>query len=61
MSTATVTAPKLPSAFRLGLHRIGIELRQFFRDKESAVFTFLLPMILLVVFGSVFNSEIALG
>lgn len=52
---------QLPGAARLGLHRIGIELRQFFRDKESAVFTFLLPMILLVVFGSVFNSEIAPG
>lgn len=50
-----------PSALRLGVRRIGIELRQFFRDKDSAVFTFALPMLLLVVFGSVFNTDIAPG
>ena len=37
--------------------RIGIELKQFFRDRESAVFNFLLPMILLVIFGSVFGGQ----
>lgn len=50
-----------PSALSLGVRRIGIELRQFFRDKDSAVFTFALPMLLLVVFGSVFNGDIAPG
>lgn len=50
-----------PSALALGLRRVGIELRQFFRDKDSAVFTFALPMLLLVVFGSVFNTDIAPG
>ena len=50
-----------PSALSLGVRRIGIELRQFFRDKDSAVFTFALPMLLLVVFGSVFNTDIAPG
>ena len=38
--------------------RIGIELKQFFRDRESALFNFMLPMILLVVFGSVFSGNI---
>jgi ABC-2 type transport system permease protein len=41
----------------MGLGRIGIELKQFFRDRESAVFNFLLPMILLVIFGSVFGGQ----
>jgi ABC-2 type transport system permease protein len=41
----------------MGFGRIGIELKQFFRDRESAVFNFLLPMILLVIFGSVFGGQ----
>lgn len=45
------------SAFTMGIGRIGIELKQFFRDRESAVFNFLLPMILLVIFGSVFSGQ----
>jgi ABC-2 type transport system permease protein len=66
MSTIETTSGKrpaaaLPSATAIGFKRIGIELRQFFRDKEAAVFTFALPMLLLVVFGSVFNTEIAPG
>lgn len=55
------TSAHLPSTIRIGFARIAIEIRAFFRDKESAVFTFALPMILLVVFGSVFNQEIAPG
>lgn len=55
------TAAAGPSALSLGVRRIGLELRQFFRDKDSAVFTFALPMLLLVVFGSVFNTDIAPG
>jgi ABC-2 type transport system permease protein len=42
---------------RLGLSRARIELMQFFRDRESAVFNFALPMILLVIFGSVFGGQ----
>jgi ABC-2 type transport system permease protein len=41
----------------MGIGRVGIELKQFFRDRESAVFNFLLPMILLVIFGSVFSGQ----
>jgi ABC-2 type transport system permease protein len=43
--------------WRIGRARVGIELKQFFRDRESALFNFLLPMILLVVFGSVFSGN----
>ena len=38
-----------------------IELKQFFRERDSVVFTFLFPVILLAIFGSVFNDEIAPG
>jgi ABC-2 type transport system permease protein len=41
----------------IGRSRIVLELRQFFRDRESALFNFALPMILLVVFGSVFANQ----
>ena len=53
--TRVRTAPM--SALKMGLGRVGIELKQFFRDRESAVFNFLLPMILLVIFGSVFSGQ----
>lgn len=42
---------------RIGGDRVILELRQFFRDRESAIFNFMLPMILLVIFGSVFASQ----
>ena len=44
-------------ALRLGRSRTVLELRQFFRDRESALFNFMLPMILLVIFGSVFANQ----
>jgi ABC-2 type transport system permease protein len=46
---------------RLGLARTGIELRMFFRERDSMVFTFAFPVILLFIFGSVFSSDIAPG
>jgi ABC-2 type transport system permease protein len=42
---------------RLGLLRSGLELRQFFRGRESVIFSFALPILLLVVFGSVFGGQ----
>ncbi|GAB6901226.1 ABC transporter permease [Kineosporia succinea] len=51
----------LPSAFSLGLARTGIELKEFFRLRETVVFTFAFPVILLFVFGSVFDDELAPG
>jgi ABC-2 type transport system permease protein len=51
----------VPSALRLGLSRSGIELRQFFRERDSMVFTFAFPVILLFIFGSVFSDDIAPG
>lgn len=55
MKTVNLSSPV--RVIRLGFARSRIELLQFFRDRESAVFNFALPMILLVIFGSVFGGE----
>lgn len=51
----------LPSALSLGPARTGIELKEFFRLRETVVFTFSFPVILLFVFGSVFTEDLAPG
>ena len=51
----------LPGALAIGLQRGGLEIKQFFRQKESVVFTLLFPLILLAIFGSVFSEGIAPG
>ncbi|MGY1824518.1 ABC transporter permease [Geodermatophilus sp. SYSU D00079] len=53
---ATRTAP--PSAVSIGWARIGLELRLFARDPGQVVFSFAYPVIMLVVFGSVFGDEV---
>jgi ABC-2 type transport system permease protein len=49
------------NTLRIGLLRGNIELKQFLRQKESVVFTIFFPLLLLVIFGSVFNNTIAPG
>ena len=67
MSATTTTAPaatrtaRRPSALRIGASRSVIELKQFFRERDSVVFTFAFPVILLFIFGSVFTDELAPG
>lgn len=60
-STATASTPRLPSALSIGLKRAGIEIKQLVRDREAAVFTFIFPVLLLVVFGLIFNTDIGNG
>ena len=48
----------LPSLLRTSLSRGRLEITSFFRDRESVIFTFSLPVILLVVFGEVFHGTI---
>jgi ABC-2 type transport system permease protein len=43
---------------RLSAARTVIELKQFFRDTEAAVFTFALPVLLLLLFASIFTYKI---
>ena len=53
--------PNLPGVAGLGWARTRLELRQFFRERDSVVFLFSFPVILLFIFGSVFNGDIAPG
>ncbi len=55
MSTTTTA---LPGTTAIGWQRFRIELKSFFRGRESVIFTFSFPMLLLLVFGSVFSGEI---
>ena len=52
---------KVPGTFKLGLLRGQMEIIQFSRQKEAVVFTIFFPVILLVIFGSVFEDTIAPG
>jgi ABC-2 type transport system permease protein len=57
---ATLPSP-LPSLATVYRSRAGVELKEFFRQRESVVFTLLLPVLLLVVFGAVLNYDIGFG
>ena len=50
--------PSLPSVYR---SRASVELKEFFRQRESVIFTLLLPVLLLVVFGAVLDYDIGFG
>src|SRR5215204_5674622 len=53
-----VALPPLASVYR---SRATVELKEFFRQRESVVFTLLLPVLLLVVFGAVLDYDIGFG
>ncbi|MFI6319892.1 ABC transporter permease [Nonomuraea sp. NPDC050556] len=58
ITTAKQATAALPSALQVGLSRALYELKLFFREKEQVVFTFSLPVVLLLLFGSVFEGTI---
>ena len=49
------------NTLKLGIHRGALEIKQFMRQRESVVFTIFFPLILMVIFGSVFKDTIAPG
>ena len=49
----------LPSLLTTGLARGRVELKTFFRERETVVFIFALPVILLVLLGSIFGGQAA--
>ena len=60
--TADPSSRPLPVAARAApLPRAAVELKEFFRQRESVVFTLMLPVLLLVVFGAVLNYKIGFG
>lgn len=61
---AAVAAPPpvgpgpVPGLLRASAARSSVELKAFFRNKQSLVFTLFFPVILLVVFGSIFSGKV---
>jgi ABC-2 type transport system permease protein len=51
----------MTNLMRLGARRGDLEIRQFVRSRESVVFTLAFPVMLLVIFGAVFDQDIAPG
>jgi len=49
---------RLPSLGRVSLVRGLIEIKQFVRQRENVIFTFSLPIILLLLFGQIFQGEV---
>jgi ABC-2 type transport system permease protein len=58
--TGTPTS-QLPGVLPVGLSRCQIELKAFFREKDALVFIFAFPVILLLIFGTVFREDVAPG
>jgi ABC-2 type transport system permease protein len=54
-------SPSRVSLVRLGAHQILLEIRQFLRSREQVVFTLGFPVIMLVIFGSIFDGDLGGG
>ncbi len=63
MSAAVIEAtpgtgrPAPPSAAHIGWARIGLELRAFSRDPGQVAFSFGYPVVMMVIFGSIFGDQ----
>nr|WP_201468732.1 ABC transporter permease [Microbacterium hydrocarbonoxydans] len=58
------TAPTrfgLPRTIRLGVRRIGFELRQYFRAGDQVFFTFLFPTVMYLIFATIFTGDVGEG
>ncbi|NUK10288.1 ABC transporter permease [Streptomyces lunaelactis] len=58
LDSVRTTSAKLPSTWRLGLARGGLEVRAFFRQREQAIFTFAFPIVFLFLFASIFSDDV---
>ncbi|MFY1704064.1 MULTISPECIES: ABC transporter permease [Micromonospora] len=58
---ATATRPRRTSPVALALRQGRLEITQFLRSRESVVFTMGFPIIMILIFASIFNDEIAPG
>jgi len=50
-------APRLPGVWRIGWSRGQVELKSFFRERQSVVFNFAMPAVMLVLLGTIFAAE----
>ena len=61
MTTATATAisvrpRRLRSDLRLLAHQVGYEQLSFWRNPQSAIFTFIFPVLFVAIMGALFGS-----
>ncbi|MGW8482185.1 ABC transporter permease [Microbacterium sp. NPDC055903] len=62
MTTTTAPGRFGPArTVRLGLRRIGFELRQYFRAGDQVFFTFLFPTMMYLLFATIFTGDIGGG
>jgi ABC-2 type transport system permease protein len=54
-------ATALTGLVRLGWHQIGLEIKQFLRSREAVVFTIGFPLIMMLIFGSIFSGDLGGG
>lgn len=58
MTTTAAARPRpLPTTVALGLARTRIEVLQYFRERDSVVFSFAYPVIMLAIFATVFGQD----
>ncbi|MDJ0345284.1 ABC transporter permease [Streptomyces sp. H10-C2] len=58
ITTTAAGEGRLPGAWRVGLDRATIELKQFFRVREQVVFTFAFPVVLMALFATIFHDDV---
>ena len=61
MTAGTAPRPAPPSAARIALARVRLELRLFARERQQVVFSFCYPVVMMVVFGSVLGGTTTPG
>lgn len=54
---STMTAIRVPGVIPTGLWRVRFELVQYFRSKDTLIFTFLFPVFMLALFSVAFGAE----
>ena len=52
----TAGTGRTPGPVAVGLARVALELKVFFRNRESVIFTFAFPVMILVLFGAIFHG-----
>jgi len=56
-AVAVTTPPPLPGVWRTSLARGRIELKSFFRERQSVVFILAMPAVMLVLLGAIFGGQ----
>ena len=53
------SAPRapLPGVWRVGLARGRVEMKSFFRERQSVVFILAMPAVMLALLGAIFGGE----